>query len=331
MRYLVFDYDAVAFRAASAAQKTTIKAIHKETGAEFSFKNRTELWGHHKKKSGGWISKQKAKGIEYNPDDFIIEDIVTPEPVSNAIQIAKVIVNRTIKALDADSYYGYLGPSSCFRNDIATLLPYKGTREGLARPVNLEDVRSYLRKHHGGENVVGIEADDRITWDTWEAYKNGTDLWASVNDKDFKGCTGNWYNFVTEEKLQVGTELGSIWRGKDKIDGSGRMFKYFQICYGDDADNYFAACASSVKNGDVSAFNAIQGSKTDKEAWERIVKHYKKLYPETLIITNWKGQEIEIDWLYALQEVTDMAHMQRWEGDRLDVRQTLSKLGVEYE
>lgn len=152
-----------------------------------------------------------------------------------------------------------------------------------------------------------------------------------MNDKDFKGCTGNWYNFVTEEKLQVGTELGSIWRGKDKIDGSGRMFKYFQICYGDDVDNYFAACASSVKNGDVSAFNAIQGSKTDKEAWERIVKHYKKLYPETLIITNWKDQEIEIDWLYVLQEVTDMAHMQRWEGDRLDVRQTLNKLGVEYE
>ena len=331
MTPVVIDYDAVAFRAAAAAQKATIKVVHKETGREWEFDNRTALWGHYKTKSGGWIKKQKEKGIEYSPEDFIIEDVVTPEPLANAIQISKRIVERIVKGVGADSYYGYVGPDKCFRNDIATLLPYKGAREGVARPVHLLDVKSYLVKHHAGERVEGIETDDQMAIDTWDAYKRGLDLWGAAIDKDFKGCTGKWYNFVDDTKLIVGTELGELKKLPKKIDGYGRMFKYFQICYGDDVDHYFAACASEVPNGEVAAYNALQGAKTDKEAWERIVKHYKKLYPEPKVIRNWKDEEFEIDWLYVLQEITHMVHMQRWRGDCIDVKSTLDKLGVQYE
>ena len=219
MTPVVIDYDAVAFRAAAAAQKATIKVVHKETGREWEFDNRTALWGRYKTKSGGWIKKQKEKGIEYSPEDFIIEDVVTPEPLANAIQISKRIVERIVKGVGADSYYGYVGPDKCFRNDIATLLPYKGAREGVARPVHLLDVKSYLVKHHAGERVEGIETDDQMTIDTWDAYKRGLDLWGAAIDKDFKGCTGKWYNFVDDTKLIVGTELGELKRLPKKIDG----------------------------------------------------------------------------------------------------------------
>jgi hypothetical protein len=56
---------------------------------------------------------------------------------------------------------------------------------------------------------------------------------------------------------------------------------------------------------------------------------YQKWYPLPTIIDGWRGDKFEIDWLYVLQEITDMAHMIRFDGDRLVVKDVLDKMGID--
>lgn len=330
---LVYDYDAIAFRAAAAAQKKTIEAMHKSTGEILTFKSRKELWGDWRKKIGGWIGEQNKESLKYTWEDFDITDKVEPEPVENAIQIVKSLILNCNKDMKATGYYGYIGGASNFRVERSTLIKYKGQRDDLDKPVHLEAIKGYIRVHHAGETAVGVEADDLVAADVYDGWKakDPNRLVIGVGlDKDYKGCEGTWWNFVNKKLLKV-QGLGELWQDGSDVDGYGRLFKYWQICYGDGADNYYAAAASNEPNGEITAMKALAGSKTDKEAWENIAKHFKRLYPEPIEITGWRGDKIKIDWLYVLQEMTDLAHMQRFPGDKLDVVQIMQKLGVQHE
>jgi hypothetical protein len=100
---------------------------------------------------------------------------------------------------------------------------------------------------------------------------------------------------------------------------------------GDSSDNYFANSANpDVKWADMSAYNVLKDAKNDKEAWEALVRGYKTIYPAPRKIVGWRGDEIEVDALYMLQENFSLAKMLRWKGDKVDVKQVLDKLGVEY-
>ncbi len=327
----VFDYDAIAFRAAAATEKKQIRAVHKKSGDEKVFKSRTELWGHWKKKEGGWLAEQRKSGIDVTWEDYDIIDFSEPEPIQNAIQITKKLISTAVSDVSATNYYGYIGGAENFRIERSTLIKYKGQRDDLVKPKHLEDIKRYIQTHHAGEIAKGVEADDLVAGDVYGGFVSGTRVIGVGLDKDYKGCEGIWWNFVNKKLLHV-KGLGELFRDKEgAVDGYGRLFKYWQICYGDDADNYFAACASRQPNGEVTAYDALKGAKTDKEAWEKIVKHFKRLYPEPTIVTGWRGDPIKIDWLYVLQEMTDMAHMQRWAGDCIHVKSVLDKLGVSYE
>ena len=38
--------------------------------------------------------------------------------------------------------------------------------------------------------------------------------------------------------------------------------------------------------------------------------------------------EFEVDWLYVLRENFQMARMLRWEGDQVDAKDVLTKMGL---
>jgi len=52
------------------------------------------------------------------------------------------------------------------------------------------------------------------------------------------------------------------------------------------------------------------------------------LYPNEKEIVDYRGATRVIDWLYVMQECFNMAHLERWRGDRVNVRETMDKLGV---
>jgi len=322
-KILCFDYDAVIHRSSAMAQKNSISCLHKPTGEVFTFGTRTEFYGRDKKKSGGWLSGQDGFILE----DFEIQNVVTPEPVENALHTVKVTIGAILDKFDCKNYYGYVGGTGNFRLDIATLLPYKGNRTA-PKPVHHAACRDYVISNHNARVANGSESDDHLVTDAYNALKEKKPWLGIIAEKDYKGCDGDWYDYTKQDMKKI-RGFGKLWRGPDGVDGYGRMFKYYQACSSDDSDNYRAHCFSDKENGPVTAYNALKDCKNDTEAFIAMRDHFKYLYPEPKVITNWRNESLEIDWFYVMREMFDLAHLQRWPNDRIDLKKAFKGLGVE--
>lgn len=322
----VIDLDYIKYAAASAGEKRTIKAIHKSKGDEFICKTRTELYGHWRKKDGGLLAEMNAKGSNYSPDDFDIIDIQTPEPIANVLHTAKMMFQAALYMAQADSYSAYLGKGDSFRVGLSTILKYKGNRDNLIVPLALQDVSDFLIKKYSPDIVTELEADDAVVID---AYNDRDKVVIGV-DKDYRGCDVLLMNpNKPDEGVLDCSGFGSLWLdSKGKVTGKGRMFLYLQVLSKDVTDNYAANSASAVAWAEKSAYKALKDCKNDKEALDALVKAYKFLYPEPKLITGWRGDQFEVDWLYVARENWQMARMLRWHGDAVDLRDVLLKVGL---
>lgn len=322
---LCFDYDASIFRAAAANQERSIICKHLPTGNVEPFKTRTDFWGHWKKKNGGWL----AVHPELKQEDFVVEDVVKPLPLEFALNSVKLTIQGMLDQFGTKEYYGYVGGDRNFRKDICTLLPYKGQRTS-DLPVHLTACKEYVINHHNALVSEGVEADDLVCTDAYSAVKANSQLICIVLDKDFKGCDGNWYFYLNSNKRKI-RGFGKLWRNGAEVDGTGRLFKYWQACSADLADNYRAHCFSDKENGPVTAYDALKDCTNDVEAFLAMKEHFLHLYPEPKVITNWRGDTFEIDWFYVMNEMFQLAHLQRWKDDKVNLRQTFDRLGVSIE
>jgi hypothetical protein len=318
----ILDLDWCKYTAASAGEKRTIVAIHNVSGNEYAFNTRTELWGRKKSKDEGWIGEQNKKlDTPLLHSDFTITDVQTPEPIENVLHTAKSMVEGALSNLGTTRYKGFVGQGRSFRVDRSTLLEYKGNRTGATKPLYLDDVSEYLIKKFDAEIVTGIENDDRVVM---EAYKQPSNVILGC-DKDFYGCPVKFFNVnrVAEGVISC-DNFGSLWRDDNgKVRGKGRMFLYFQMCANDKSDNYAANCFSETKWADVSAFDALVESSSDKEAWLNVENVFKRLYPEPKEVVGWRGDKLKIDWRYVMDECFDMARMLRFEGDKVVASEVL--------
>lgn len=325
MTRLIFDYDWVVFKSSCAVENRFVRVLNKKSNEELIFKNRTEVYGDWRKKAGGWLATQEGLTL----DDLEITDDRTAEDVSHAIQIAKTIVLGMCEKLGTDDYYGYVSGEGNFRKDICTLLPYKGNRENMLSPIYRKEVTDYLVNKHNAMLVNDKEPDDAVATDMFSALRNKESAIGIVNEKDYYGCDGNWWHYDLDKLVKV-RGFGYLERNeKGAVKGQGRLWKYFQVCFADNSDNYAANCFSDKKNGEVAVYNRLKDCKNDKEAFQAMKEHFQYLYPEPKVITNWKGDTFEIDWFYVMQEMMNLAHLQRWEDDRVDLRLVYSSLGVE--
>lgn len=324
MVHAVMDADYVKYGAASAGEKRTIQVVHKSSGREMDFANRTEFWGAGAKRDGGWLGKKnEGRTSPFVEDDFEIFDIQSPEPIENVLHLAKTMMEKLLRASQADSYVAYLGKGDSFRRDISTILEYKGNRKDMLRPVHLEAVADYLERQYKAKVITGIEADDQCVID---CVDDPASILVGV-DKDYYGSP---VNFLNANRLDEGVikcnQFGELYKDeKGKVRGFGRMFLYHQICSGDAVDNYKANSASSVKWGEASSYKELTKATNDREAWAIMKQIYMKLYPEPTVVTGWRGDEIEIDWEYMLRENFHLARMLRFEGDVVHVEDILQR------
>lgn len=340
MTRLLFDYDPILYECGSVGETRTVKVVHRASGDEYEFPNRTAFYGHWKKKAGGYLAEWNAgRTTPRLADEFDYFDIQTPEPIANCLHTMKRVITGLKEAVDASSYYGYSGKGTTFRETISTVLKYKGNREGMLRPIHLDDLKEYLVKHHNCKIIEGIEADDACTIDLnaayqlWKKTKDDKDkLILAYVDKDYLQCAGFIYNTNLQDGIDEHEGFGYLnINEKGSVKGRGRMWLYQQVLNGDDSDNYFANSASTMKWAEKSAYALLKDCKNDKEAFQAIVTGYKTLYPTPKKITGWRGDEIEIDWLYMLNENFNLAKMMRtYDEQPTDVKSVLDKLGVEY-
>lgn len=327
----VIDLDFVKYAIASVGEERSIIVTHLPTGRQKQFDTRTSFYGHHAKKAGGWLAETNKVRVEkglntFAVDEFTIEDKQTiSEPIENILYSAKQMVEAGLKASGATSYTAYTGKGDSFRKELSTLLEYKGQRKDMLKPLQLDEVTTFLNRKYSAEVVVGIETDDAVTMDTYA----DKDSFILGIDKDYYGAETRFFNVNRpEEGIVDCSGFGSLWEDGKKVRGRGRMFKYFQVLSQDDSDNYAANCMSEKKWADKSAFKALKDCKDDKEAFVALKESFQILYPKPKIVTGWRGDEIEIDWLYVLQECFNMAHMQRWKDDKVCVQSVMKKMGI---
>lgn len=327
----VIDLDFVKYSAASVGDRRWIEVTHNETGKKREFDGREQFWG--RVGSGGWFSatnqKRLSKGLVLlKTEDFTIEDkIEASEPIENILHTAKLMVDGALKASGAEQYIAYYGKGDSFRVELSTLLEYKGQRTAL-KPTYLDDVTEYLAHKFNGIKVTGIEADDAVVMECW----GKPNYFILGIDKDYRGSGVNFFDVNNPSEGVIDTSgLGEL-RLKDngKVTGKGLLFKLWQICSEDNVDNYKANCFSKIKWGAKSAYKALVDCKSEQEAWQATVDVFKKLYPEPVKVKGWRGDIILIDWLYVLQEMYNMAHLQRWENDTSLITDILKGYGVDY-
>jgi hypothetical protein len=361
----VWDIDFCIFDAVSVAEEKFITATHMPTGKVIELDNQSALWGDWRKKDGGWIGIQnKLAGNDfYKAEDFTVVPGHRPRPFKTRLEDeegnivvgemspfegARKILDDKIKSvhkqLGITSYVCYTGRGEVFRHDKATLLPYKGQREDMLRPLLLDRMKDYVVEHHNGILVTGpaetnIEADDAVSMATvagYDAWKKGGKkdedrVIAIAVDKDGKQTNGWHFNPTKDTEPRLIEGFGSLWLDeKGNVDGAGRMWLYYQITAGDSADNYKSNCFSDVSYASKGAYKDLKDCKNDKEAFEAMVRVFKKLYPKEKVVEGCKGP-VKIDWLYVMQEMATMALMLRKPGDKLDVKATLDKLEIKYD
>lgn len=105
------------------------------------------------------------------------------------------------------TYKVFLTGKGNFResSDIS-LIPYKGNRRKVAKPIYLQDARDYLEQAWSAEVIDGMEADDALG--IYQTTHEGTII-ASI-DKDLDMIPGWHYNLVKRLKYEISEEEGMI-------------------------------------------------------------------------------------------------------------------------
>ena len=116
----------------------------------------------------------------------------------------------------------FLSGTENFRNQVATITKYKGSRDRKSRPYWYNAIREYLIMHRGAEVSEGIEADDTVSILQWQAEK-GTTIICTI-DKDLLNVPGHHYNYHHKEARFVGYK-------------EAKLNFYRQCLTGDDTDD----------------------------------------------------------------------------------------------
>ena len=318
----IIDGDQIAYRCAATSETRSIRATHKENGVVRRAKNITNF--------RKWLEVQIKSGKDWVEDDFDIENVQHPKPVSHLYHsITNMIDDLHVRA-GCDDVLVLIQGDGNFRDELPLPEKYKGNRDNSIKPLYLSKAKQYIVEKFPHELAHNREADDLSAEHAYNGYRKGLKVVQVTTDKDAMQCVGwvyNWDKMHYPERLDA--SLGELFLDKKKVTGWGRKFLYFQILFGDPVDHYRPNHISGKRFGEVSAYNTLKDCETDKGCWQAIYDKYKEWYPDITTYTSWTGEEIKATTLDILQMYVDCAHMRRWEDDQLDVRKLFDRLGID--
>lgn len=321
-KILIIDGDLIAYRYAAAAEERSVIVKHLKTGKEKEFKNRTEF-----------KDLLKEKGMEYKPEAYQIVDVQKPEDVSFALGTIKRLITKLQDFSWCDRTEIYLGSGKTFRHSLPLPTPYKDNRDGLLKPVHLDAARDYMKSKYNAKIISDIEVDDMVTIRAYEELsQNNEPILVSVDKDSYQSQGVVLLNWMHEEwKLEKIPEVGTLYKDKAAIKGSGLKFLAFQTLAGDNADTYCGYQLSKLKYGPTKAMKALESAKTEQEVMQVLVNEYKRLYPDPVEYTDCHGQHHVADWYDLLKLYWQCAYMKRSRKDTGDIKEFCKQRGIEIE
>lgn len=316
---VAIDGDILVYRAASIAQHTYYDI--------FQDGELIETFEYHK----------EAKGYVSDASEFFLEDntlyeikprleYFTKEDAFKSFDLQiKAIKNK----LKAKNYKIYLTGKGNYREQLATILKYKGSRDGVEKPYYFYNVRDYAIKQYKAIVVEGNEADDACSVVAYRGYlknpKNPTTVCVSV-DKDLRNTPGYHYHMDKDNEPVLIT-----------LDEANKSF-YQQLLKGDKTVDNIPGCEGlSVKIaekyklrkskglGEKTAESLLKDLTTEQELYERCFEVYFAWYSEqdgwddetkTYQYKSWDGSDQEKYIDEIIYEQANLLWMQRVKGDR---------------
>lgn len=170
-------------------------------------------------------------------------------------QLDNLLYDILVRAADESTEHQlYLTGKGNFRNDIATILPYKGTRTS-EKPKHFHKLRAHMTKVWDAIVTEGIEADDAIAIRATELQDEC--VMVSV-DKDFLQIRGHHYNFVKDVHVYID-------------DFTGMYNLYHQMLTGDRVDNIRGVVGIGQKKAD----KILADCKTEVDMYKAVLEAYK--------------------------------------------------------
>lgn len=249
------ESDEILYRAAFATEKQGYKIITNK-GSIRDFGNRyTKTQILHRINELGIIN-------------YTLEGYKILEPLEHSLYIVK----RTIQKLkQMGEPILWLSPSnqSNFRFQIAKTPGTNGPGYKAGRPpkpVYYPEIRKYLIKQFGAQEIDGYEADDALGM-----FQNETSVAVHI-DKDINMIEGKHLHWVSGERYIVESGLGQL--PTDNQRGWGKAFFFHQMLTGDRTDNI-----PGVEGiGPVKATKLLQNAKTEQEMLDIIREQYYTKY-----------------------------------------------------
>jgi hypothetical protein len=181
------------------------------------------------------------------------------QPVEYALQAVREQLKSIIA--ECESWVGgkvtvslYLSGPDNYREQLATLRPYKGNRDPSHKPVHYQAIRDYLCREYGARVIHGKEADDQVSIDARTMSRDRQKFIIATIDKDLDQIPGLHYNYMKKVRYNVDPEEATA-------------FFYVQCISGDPTDN-IPGC---YKTGTVKATRIVNGVLADSELADGIV------------------------------------------------------------
>jgi 5'-3' exonuclease len=240
----LIDGDWILYAAGFAGQKT--KLVCPALFREREFDNITAM----RESAGGEVHEPVYQRFVLDPDAHFYHSAKNMIE-GNCNKIAEKFKNN-VKArvlIDGDGN---------FRNQIATIKPYKGQRSVHAKPMKYNDIRAYLVEHQNAEAIHDQETDDEIAiLQTMYDEQGERTIIVSV-DKDFLQVPGWHFN------PNKGFKKVSKQEAKER--------QYIQCLTGDTVDN-IGGC---FKMGPAKAAKLLKGHRyTEETMWKLVVRSYE--------------------------------------------------------
>lgn len=207
----------------------------------------------------------KSKLIPLVDSDIIVyrcglADREQTEPLSYTLHSVKQTLESILDVFEpSDKTRVLLQGSGNYRNQVATIQPYKGNRDPSKRPQYFDEIREYLIEYKGAELVHGKETDDELATTQW-ANKDRSTCIVTI-DKDLDCVPGWHYNYVKQEMYYV--DLAT----------ANKKF-WLQVLTGDSTDNI----QGIPKVGPKTAEKTLEGITDWSEMHNAVLKAYENKF-----------------------------------------------------
>lgn len=168
---------------------------------------------------------------------------------------------QVLEQTEAETWQGYLTGKGNFRDELATITTYKGTRDRESRPFHWGSVYWYLARTRDCEIIHGMEADDAVSI---AQYANDGSTIICSRDKDLLMVPGWHYTWPAGRQEEREPFFVT------EIDGLRNFYK--QLLTGDRSDNILGLHGVGPKARSVGR---LQELSTEEELFASVAEEYR--------------------------------------------------------